>query len=125
MKKVLIVDDSVIDLAASENILSEKYETFHAKSGKEALHHLSNGLIPDLILLDIIMPEMDGWDTFISLKGVSLVWEVPIVFLTSLDNEADKNHAINLGAAGFITKPFQKDEFLKKIEEIIEKKSPK
>ncbi|MDR2543645.1 MAG: response regulator [Treponema sp.] len=125
MKKILLVDDSAVDLAAAENLLKDKYETFVSKSGREALCHLSNGLIPDLILLDIIMPEMDGWDMLISLKGISMLWDVPIVFLTSLDNEADKERAASLGAAGFITKPYSKQELLQQIETLMEKKPKK
>ncbi|MCL2411872.1 MAG: response regulator, partial [Treponema sp.] len=124
MKKVLLVDDSLIDLNYAENILKHKYETFVAKSGKEALSYLSGGLIPDLILLDVVMPEMDGWDAFISIKGISMLWEVPIVFLTSLNSEKDRLHAAKLGAAGFITKPYEKEEFLQNIEAIISPPPP-
>jgi CheY-like chemotaxis protein len=123
MKKVLVVDDNEVHLAIVENTIKSKYEVTVAKSGKEALGHLSRGFIPNLILLDILMPEMDGWEVFNLIKGISLLRDVPIVFFTALDCETDKNHASRLGAADFITKPFDGEELIKRIDSIIERRS--
>jgi CheY-like chemotaxis protein len=123
MKKILLIDDSEIDLAVADQILNKKYQTYMAKSSTEALSYVTNGLVPDLILLDIIMPGMDGWGTLNALKGLSLLWNVPIVFLTSLDNEEDKLNAIKSGASGYITKPYEKEDFLRLVDEYIEKKA--
>jgi putative two-component system response regulator len=120
MKKILIVDDSEFHLDLAESILNQKYQIITAKSGNEALAHLSKGFIPNLILLDVIMPEMDGWDVYNLIRGISILGDVPIVFFTSLDNEDDKNRAFDLGAVDFITKPFEREEFLQRVDSILD-----
>ena len=120
MKKILLVDDSMFHLEAAKSFLEDKYDIITAKSGKEALKVFAQGIIPDLVLLDVLMPEMDGWETFNYLKGISLLRDVPIAFFTSLDSELDKNHAARLGAVDFLTKPFEKEELQKRVESIIE-----
>jgi len=120
MKKILIVDDSEFYLDLTKAILQSKYEIIIAKSGNEALAHLSKGFIPNLILLDIVMPELDGWEAYNLIRGISLLAEVPIVFFTSLDNDVDLSRAKSLGAMDVITKPFENSEFIKRIDSIID-----
>ena len=119
MKKILLVDDSDVHLVIAENILKDKYEIVTAKSGKEALNILTKGLIPDLILLDILMPEMDGWETFNKIKGISLLKDVPIAFLTSLDGVREKLYASRIGANDLITKPYDGQDLLGRIEKLV------
>jgi len=121
MKRILLVDDSELYIEVAKNILKQKYEVVAAKSGNEALAHLAKGLIPNLILLDILMPEMDGWETYNLIKGISLLRDVPIAFLTALDSEAEKDHAVIIGASAFITKPFKEEILLEKVDAIIQK----
>jgi CheY-like chemotaxis protein len=121
LKKILLVDDSETQLYLTEKMLKNKYNITLAMSGKEALALLSKGFVPNLILLDIVMPEMDGWETFNLIKGISLLRNVPIAFFTSLENKTDKIHAYKLGAADFITKPCEESELIKRIESIMEK----
>jgi len=118
-KKILIVDDNEVHVAIAENYLQEKYETIAAKSGLEAINILCKGLMPDLILLDILMPEMDGWETYNKIRGISLLKNVPIVFITSLQGEKEKQYAARLGAADLITKPYDGDKFMETIEKSI------
>jgi len=120
MKKILIVDDNEVHLVIAENILKGKYETTSAKSGKDALVLLSKGLVPDLILLDVLMPEMDGWETYNKIKGISLLRNVPIAFLTSLDGVREKLYASRIGAADLITKPYEGGELINRIEKMLE-----
>jgi len=120
-KKLLIVDDNEVHLVIAENILKGKYDVTTAKSGKEALTLLSKGLIPNLILLDVLMPEMDGWETYNKIKGISLLRNVPIAFLTSLDGVREKLYASRIGAADLITKPYEGDELISRIEKMLEK----
>jgi len=120
MKKILLVDDSLVHLEAAKIFLEEKYEIITAKSGKDALKIFAQGIIPDLVLLDVLMPEMDGWETFNYLRGISLLRDVPIAFFTSLDSELDKNYATRLGAVDFLSKPVEKEELLKRVESIIQ-----
>ncbi|MCL2266692.1 MAG: response regulator [Treponema sp.] len=120
MKKVLIVDDSEVHLVIAENILKTKFETITAISGKEALNLLAKGLVPNLILLDILMPEMDGWEVYNKIKGISLLQNVPIAFLTSLDGVREKLYASRIGAADMITKPYEGKELIARVEKMLE-----
>ena len=72
-KKILLVDDNEVQLSFTQVQLQKKYVVMTAKSGKEALDHLLRGFTPDLILLDILMPNMDGWETFGRLRALSLL----------------------------------------------------
>jgi len=121
-KKILVVDDDEVHILVAENILKNEYEVFTAKSGKEALDHLLHGLVPDLLLLDILMPDMDGWETFNRIKALSYLKDVPIVFLTSVSKTTEEKRAFEIGADGYITKPYDKKELLDRIKKIIEKK---
>jgi len=118
-RKLLLVDDDEIHLAITGNMLKSEYEIITAKSGKEALGHLLKGVVPDLILLDIIMPNMDGWETYNRIRGISLLRDVPIAFLTSLDGKDEVQQAHEMGAADFIPKSCQKEEFLTRVDTII------
>ena len=120
-RKLLLVDDDEIHLAITGNMLKSDYDIITVKSGKEALTHLIKGTVPDLILLDIIMPNMDGWETYNRIRGISLLRDVPIAFLTSVDGKTEEQHAHEMGAADFIPKSCKKDEFLTRIDSIIEK----
>jgi len=120
-RKLLLVDDDEIHLAITGNMLKSEYETITVKSGKEALTHLLKGVVPDLILLDIIMPNMDGWETYNRIRGISLLRDVPIAFLTSLDGKSEAQQALEMGAADFIPKTCEKEEFLTRIDGIITK----
>jgi putative two-component system response regulator len=118
---ILLVDDSEVHLIIAENILKEKYQVTTARSGKEALSLLSKGLVPNLILLDVLMPDMDGWEVYNKVKGISLLQSVPVAFLTSLDGEKEKLYASRLGAADLITKPYEVNELLGRVENILAK----
>ena len=122
-KKLLLVDDNLIQLSIVEILLRKNYEVTTAKSGKEALDYLLQGLVPDLILLDILMPNMDGWEAFGRIKAISLLHNVPIVFLSAINEKAEIDRAFEMGAADFITKPFNGKEFLERIKKAIKKRN--
>ena len=118
-KKILMVDDDDIILGVANAILSDEYEITLEKSGRDALNFILKGYKPDLILLDILMPDMDGWETFNKFREISLLQNVPIAFLTSIyDSEAVKR-SVSMGAADFITKPFDKDDLLNRVKKIL------
>jgi len=120
-RKLLLIDDDEIHLAITGNMLKGEYEIISAKSGKEALGYLLKGVVPNLILLDIIMPNMDGWETYNRIRGISLLRDVPIAFLTSLDGKEEAQQAQEMGAADFIPKSCEKNEFLTRVDAIIMK----
>jgi putative two-component system response regulator len=125
-KKILLVDDDELQLTLAENILKNEYEVYKAHSGNEALQYLYNShFVPDLILLDILMPHMDGWEAFNRIKAIGLLQNVPIIFLTGVTEGAEKKRALEIGAADYITKPINQGDLLKRLKEILEKNKPK
>ena len=120
-KKILAVDDSEIDLDLLEALLQDKYTVLPTKSGKEALDYLLHFSNVDLILLDLIMPEMDGWETFSRIRDLSNITDVPIAFLTSVHGEKEQTHAKEIGAADYIFKPFSREDLINRIEVILNK----
>ena len=121
-KKILLVDDDEIQLITAEAMLMTEYEIFTAKSGKEAIEHFLYGRIPDLVLLDIMMPNMDGWETYNRLKALTSLKDVPIAFLTSVNEVSEKNRAHEIGLVDYITKPYDQESLLARVKKIIEPK---
>jgi CheY-like chemotaxis protein len=115
-KKILAVDDSEIDLEIVEFMLKDKYTILPTKSGKEALDYLLHFSNVDLILLDLVMPEMDGWETFNRIKDLSQISYIPVAFVTSVHGTEEQTRAKEMGAADYIFKPFTRDELIKRIE---------
>ncbi|MDR2021290.1 MAG: diguanylate cyclase [Treponema sp.] len=104
--KILIIDDEKANLLVLHTILSREYTVFTAKSGEEGLERIA-GDRPDLILLDIIMPGMNGFDLLKKLKDSSETRSIPVMIITGLDNDADEERGLLLGAVDYITKPFK------------------
>jgi diguanylate cyclase (GGDEF)-like protein len=102
---VLIVDDENSNIMALTYILSPEYKVFAAKSGKNAIVAAEKHL-PDIILLDIIMPEMDGYDVLSELKNSEKTMNIPVIFITGLSNSGDEEKGLALGASDYIIKPF-------------------
>ena len=104
---ILIVDDTPKNLQVLGSLLStEKYRIAFAKSGKDALEFAVKQL-PNLILLDIMMPNMDGFEVCKRLKEDQKTMDIPIIFLTSLNDEYNEEKGLSLGAVDYITKPFR------------------
>ena len=119
MKKILIVDDFEFFLTSAELILKDTYEVYTAQSGQEAVEQLEQGLDPHLILLDVVMPDMDGWVTFNRIKDICSSKKIPIAFVTNLQGNSNIQHAMDMGAADFIMKPYNKSDLLARIAKII------
>ena len=120
-KKILLVDDNEVQLSISEVQLNKEFEVITAKSGKEALDYLFHGHVPDLIMLDILMPDMDGWETFGRLRAISKLHEVPILFLSSINDENEIDRAYDMGAVDFIVKPCNSKELLNRVRKVVKK----
>jgi CheY-like chemotaxis protein len=121
-KVILLIDDDEIQFSFVEHMLKNEYKIIAVKSGEEALEYLSGGLVPFLIFLDILMPDMDGWETFNRIKVMSFLQNVPIVFLTSLDRMEEKQRGLAMGAADYIIKPYTRTELKNAIKAIETKK---
>jgi methyl-accepting chemotaxis protein len=118
-QKILMVDDDEIHLEMVNAILRDEYDVSIAKSGKDALGLFYQGLIPNLILLDLIMPDMDGWHTYTRIKALSSSYDTPIAFFTTSNDPEDIKHAHEIGAVDYIKKPFDKDDLLARIRKIL------
>ncbi len=115
---VMIVEDEPVNIDILVETLGEDYEIAVALSGEEALEDIFN-LKPDLILLDIRMPGMDGYEVCRRLKADEMTRAIPIVFVTALDDTADRRLGLDLGAVDYITKPFEPDDVRAKVGEYI------
>jgi diguanylate cyclase (GGDEF)-like protein len=102
---VLIVDDQEATVAMLTDILKNDYNIYSASNGKDAIS-IAKKFLPNLILLDILMPDMDGYAVIAKLKKMDSTKEIPVIFITSLDGEHNEEKALVLGAADYITKPF-------------------
>jgi diguanylate cyclase (GGDEF)-like protein len=103
---ILIVDDEPSNLKVLNQILSSEYDVLTVQNGQEALE-VAAAERPDLILLDIIMPDMSGFDVLIKLKELQDTIKIPIIFITGLTSEDDEEKGLLLGAADYIRKPFR------------------
>ena len=113
--KILIVDDVVSNVLLLKILLSnEKYQVCTANCGKMCIEQAKNEK-PDLILLDVMMPDISGFDTAVILKKDPATREIPIIFLTALNNPSDLVHGFKVGANDFLTKPFNKEELLVRV----------
>lgn len=116
---IMLVDDDVINVKAVTYMLREQYHVIAAKSGKEAFALLTEYL-PDLILLDVYMPEMDGHEVIRALKKEPVYADIPVIFLTSDADENTEVQGFSEGAIDFIRKPFRKAVATQRIQRILE-----
>ncbi len=103
--KILVIDDTKTNIEVLEGILSSQYDVYVALNGQKALT-LTEKIRPDLILLDIMMPEMDGYETLRQMHERKLIDETPVIFLTAKADTKSEQLGLELGAVDYITKPF-------------------
>lgn len=104
--RILIVDDIWVNIVILENLLAKDYDVSVACSGADALDIVSGEEIPDLILLDIMMPELDGYEVCRRLKKDIATRDIPVIFATALTEIDEEAKGLALGAVDYITKPF-------------------
>jgi putative two-component system response regulator len=112
---IMLVDDNMASLTMGKNILKDKYNVFPIPSG-EKLFDILQKVTPDLILLDIAMPEMDGYEVIKKLKANRKTQEIPVVFLTSRDDPGNELEGLSLGAIDYVSKPFSPALLIQRIE---------
>ena len=117
---VLLIDDDVVLLKMAEEMLRDYYDVSLVKSGENALRLLTGGFTPDIILLDVDMPTMDGYETIRRLRELENCEDVPIIFLTGFSQPEAELKGLNLGAADYVTKPFLKEILLTRMELCLE-----
>ncbi len=104
---VLIVDDAPENIQAMAQCLKEDYQLKVATDGKRCLELVKQDPIPDLILLDVIMPEMNGYDVIQALKSEANLADIPVIFVTGKTEASDEEKGLALGAVDYISKPFR------------------
>ena len=113
--QILLVDDNATNLQVLYQTLEgQGYRLLAARSGKDALS-IAQRALPDLILLDVMMPEMDGFETCARLKADARTSDAAIIFLSALTEPREKARGLNLGAVDFVNKPFQAEEVLARV----------
>ena len=105
---ILVVDDMTTTLLLIHDLLKDTYEVKIAKSGTKALEILESPNDIDLILLDIEMPDINGYDVCRKIKNNETIKNIPIIFITGRTSQEDEEYGLNLGAIDYITKPFNK-----------------
>ena len=119
MKKILIVDDSPAQIFSLKKLVEKSgYETLSAQSGDEALK-IAREELPDVILMDVVMPGMSGFQTARKLTRDLATRAIPVIFVSVKDDEADRIWGLRQGATAYITKPVNPDILLTAISDAV------
>jgi DNA-binding response OmpR family regulator len=111
-KNILVIDDDESIRFILKNILQKDYNVETCENGNQGLIYLQNGNIPDLIILDLVMPEIDGFDFLKNIKKSTYFNSIPIIVLSAKENSVEKVKCLKLGADDYIVKPFNPEELL-------------
>lgn len=118
-KKILIVDDEPnIVMTLEYTFKKQDFEVYIARDGKEALHILENNF-PDVVLLDIMMPNVDGYQTLQYIKNQDSLKQTKVVFLTAKNKASDIEKGLKLGADKYLTKPFSLKKIVSEVLELL------
>jgi len=118
-KKVIVIDDEETVLTLTKGVLENAYDVTTVNSGKAALKLFFQGYTPNLVLLDLAMPEMGGWDTFIRIRDLSKLHKTPIAIYTTSNSAQDRGRAQEMGAVDYIQKPCKKDDLINRVQRIL------
>ncbi len=118
---ILLIDDELFNYELLKALLGNKYQLNYADSAEQGLA-MSMTSLPDVILLDICMPGLDGYDTCRLLKNAPETQHIPVILLTGLDNDEDQKEGFAAGCDAYITKPIEVTELIKKIKQLSETK---
>ena len=122
MKKIFVVDDSTSNLLVADDFLSERYDVYTLSSASFMFGLLVN-VTPDLILLDLLMPEVSGFDVLKRLKEDTRYVHIPVIIFTSKSDAATEALCYEMGAVDFIRRPFSKPVLLDRIDNLLQKKA--
>ena len=118
-KKILVVDDKNEFRRLTKTILLKKYEVESAENGMHALSMLQNGLFPDLIVCDLLMPVLDGKGFVEQIKSSDVYNQIPVIILSSIDKSDEKIKLIKMGVNDYMEKPYNPAELEARIENIL------
>lgn len=120
----MVVDDDKVLLKNAAVLLGVNYSVSLYSGGTEALKALSEKTLPDLILLDVKMPDIDGYTVIQRIKEIPRCQNIPIIFVTGMSDEEDELKGFQLGAADYVKKPFSQKILLARISSILKKSEP-
>ena len=122
LREILIVDDEAVNLSVLSKVLTPHFAVRACKNGEDALRNASVEPIPDLVLLDIMMPGMDGYEVLRRMRAAPKTRDIPVIFLSALNADLDEEKGLRLGAVDYITKPFKPAIVLERIRSHLELK---
>lgn len=117
-KKVLVADDEIHILNLIKLTLGDEYEFIEAMDGIEVLNKLEHST-PDIILMDVMMPKMDGFNALKKIKQNPKTKDIPVILISAKDEDQDVLYGIDLGAAAYVAKPFNKQDLSEMIKNLI------
>jgi DNA-binding response OmpR family regulator len=121
-KKILVIDDELSIRMLLENFLSKTYEVTTKNDGMEGVQWLEKGNIPDLIVADIQMPNMNGNDFIKNIRSSGFFREIPLIMLSGIESSQEKVKCLKLGANDYLVKPFNPEELAIRIELLLARK---
>lgn len=121
-KKILVIDDELSIRMLLENFLSKIYEVITKNDGMEGVQWLEQGNIPDLIVADIQMPNMNGNDFIKNIRSSGFFKEIPLIMLSGIESSQEKVKFLKLGANDYLVKPFNPEELAIRIELLLARK---
>lgn len=119
-KKVFVIDDKPEIIQLLKLFLSKDFEVSTAEDGLDALSQLQNGYLPDIIVCDWNMPEIDGYEFLKQVKTSGAFNSIPVIILSSVDKSSERIKMLKLGARDYMIKPFNPDELKARIENILD-----
>lgn len=118
-KKILVVDDEITIRTLLDKFLSQTYDVSAMTNGQEGLNWLQAGNMPDLMIVDLEMPSMNGYEFIQNVRASGFFHSIPIMMLSGLDSSSERVKCYQLGANDFMIKPFNPEELSLKIEIIL------
>lgn len=121
-KKVLIIDDELSIRMLLENFLSKEYDVVTKSDGLDGLKWMEEGNMPDLIVADIQMPNLDGYEFIKNVRASGYFKDIPLIMLSGIESSSEKVKCLKLGANDYIVKPFNPEELSIRIELLLARK---
>ncbi len=121
-KKILVVDDELSIRLLLENYLGKSYEVTTKSNGMEAMKWLQDGNLPDLIVADIQMPNLDGIQFIAQIRASGFYKDIPLIMLSGIESSQEKIKCLKMGANDYVVKPFNPEELSLRIEILLARK---
>lgn len=121
-KNILVIDDEISIRILLENYLKKDYNVVTKNDGMDALKWMEEGNIPDLIVADIQMPNLDGYEFIKNIRASGFFKHIPIIMLSGIESSSEKVKCLKLGADDYIVKPFNPEELSVRIEILLSRK---